>query len=313
MALPPNTNPSLFELLSPWRNLDHTILDIRDQDRTIGAISRSDAEVLLHLAAQPIVSKAQTDAPSTFATNVMGTVHVLEGALRSKSINSVLIITTDKVYANVGNGLAFREEDPLSGDDPYSASKAGAELAVAAYRLAFEACAKKVATARAGNVIGGGDWALDRIVPDLVRSLASGTPTVIRNPAGVRPWQHVLEPLFGYIEFAEQLATRESSSATALNLGPAPESSRTVSELIGRFLVHFPQHPGIRESPAQNFAEAPVLRLDSRKAAAELNWHPRLTFEKAVDWTAEWYSAHCMGANMRAQSLEQIARYEASL
>jgi CDP-glucose 4,6-dehydratase len=313
MALPPNTNPSLFELLSPWKKLNHTIVDVRDQDRTIAAISRSDAEVLLHLAAQPIVSKAQADAPSTFATNVMGTVHVLEGALRSKSISSVLIITTDKIYANVGKGLAFREEDPLSGDDPYSASKAAAELAVSAYRLAFEAGAKKVATARAGNVIGGGDWALDRIVPDLVRSLTSGMPTVIRNLTGVRPWQHVLEPLSGYIAFAEQLATRKSAPPAALNLGPAPESSRTVSELISRFLSHFPQHPGVRESPAQTFHEAPMLRLDSAKAAANLNWHPRLSFEKAVDWTAEWYSAHHMGANMRAQSLQQIARYEAYL
>ncbi|HEV8693009.1 MAG TPA: CDP-glucose 4,6-dehydratase [Lysobacter sp.] len=310
VALPPGTDPCLFELLSPWQNLRHTIVDVRDHDRTVAAIVGSEAEILLHLAAQPIVSKAQADAATTFATNVMGVVHVLEGALKSHGVHTALIITTDKVYANAGDGRAFREEDSLSGDDPYSASKAAAELVVSAYRLDFDRLGKKVATARAGNVIGGGDWAVDRIIPDLVRSLSSGQRTQIRNSAGVRPWQHVLEPLSGYLAFAEQLAKRKTNLSGALNLGPVPESSRTVADLMARFLARFPEHPGIREVSTFSLHEAPLLRLDSTRAATELNWHPRLTFEMAVDWTAEWYSAHRVGANIRLLSLEQIARYE---
>ena len=311
IALPPTTDPCLFELVSPWQNLRNITVDVRDRDRTLESIAASDAEVLFHLAAQPIVSKAQSDAVATFATNAMGAVHVLEGALSSRGIQTVLIITTDKVYANGGDGRAFREEDTLSGDDPYSASKAAAELAVSAYRPAFDRVGKKVATARAGNVIGGGDWAVDRIIPDLIRSLTSEKPTSIRNPAGVRPWQHVLEPLSGYLAFAERLAKRKCDLPVALNLGPAPESSRTVAELMARFLGRFPEHPGVREKPNPTIHEAPVLRLDSSRAAAELNWHSRLTFETAVDWTAEWYRAHHGGADMRVVTLEQIARYQA--
>ena len=207
IALPPITHPNLFELAVPWPTLRGLFLDIRERDRLLAAIDSHDFEILFHLAAQPIVSEAQRDAVSTFATNVMGAVHILDACLKVPSLRAAVIVTSDKVYENRGDGRAFRESDSFSGDDPYAASKSAVELAVSAYRPAFTQRQKKLATVRAGNVIGGGDWAADRIIPDLVRSLSNRRPTVIRNPAGIRPWQHVLEPLSGYLAFAEQLAS----------------------------------------------------------------------------------------------------------
>lgn len=310
VALPPDTRPSLFELLEPWPTLEHHICDLRDRDRAAALIADSGAEMLFHLAAQSLVPAARRDPAGTFATNVMGTVHVLEGALRCPSLRAALIITTDKVYANAGKGRAFREDDPLGGDEPYAASKAAAELAVASFRAPFTAAGKAVATARAGNVLGGGDWAADRILPDLVRSLASGHRTAIRNPQGVRPWQHVLDPLAGYLAHAEALAAGKDTPA-ALNFGPDSLSMRPVSELMARVLAHLPGHPGWDAVPSPGLHEAAVLRLDSARARADLGWRPRLDFEAAVDWTADWYAAHRDGQDMRRFTLEQIARYEA--
>lgn len=310
VALPPETRPNLYELLQPWPALEHHIRDLRDRERSVALIGDSGADVLFHLAAQSLVPAAQRDAAATFATNVMGTVHVLEGALRCPSLRAALIVTTDKVYANAGQGRAFREDDPLGGDEPYAASKAAAELAVMSFHAPFKAAGKAVATARAGNVIGGGDWGAERIVPDLVRSIDSGRPTAIRNPQGVRPWQHVLDPLAGYLAFAEALAAGKQAPA-ALNFGPDSQSMRTVAELIERLVARVPDHPGCEAKPSPELHEAAVLLLDSARARAALDWHPRLGFKDAVDWTAEWYAAHRGGRGMRALSLEQIARYEA--
>jgi CDP-glucose 4,6-dehydratase len=311
IALPPEGERSLSRLLAPWDGLEDGILDLRERDRAVATIGASDAEVLFHLAAQALVPAAQRDAAATFATNVMGTVHALDSALRCPSLRAALVITTDKVYANAGQGRPFREEDPLGGDEPYAASKAAAELVVLAYRAAFAAQGKAVGTARAGNVIGGGDWAADRIVPDLLRSLQSGQPTAIRNPTGVRPWQHVLDPLAGYLAFAQALATSAEMAPPALNFGPPAESCRTVRELAERFIARLPGHPGWTASPTPWLHEAPILRLDSTRAQAALGWRPRLDFAAAVDWTAEWHAAESSGADMRAFTLAQIARYEA--
>lgn len=310
VALPPETQPNLYELMQPWPGLEHHIRDLRDRERAVALIADSGAELLFHLAAQSLVPAARRDPAGTFATNVMGTVHVLEGALRCPSLRAALIITTDKVYANAGQGRAFGEDDPLGGDEPYAASKAAAELAAASFHTPFKAAGKAVATARAGNVLGGGDWAADRILPDLVRSLDSGRRTAIRNPQGVRPWQHVLDPLAGYLSLAEALASGKDVP-TALNFGPDFQSMRPVSDLIARVLAHLPGHPGWDEVPSPGLHEAAVLRLDSARARTSLGWRPRLGFEAAVDWTAEWYAAHRGGRDMRALSLEQIARYEA--
>jgi CDP-glucose 4,6-dehydratase len=310
IALAPATRPNLYDLLAPWNGLEDVRADLRDGERTIALIGDGDAEILFHLAAQSLVPEAQRDPAGTFATNVMGTVHVLEAALRARSLRALLVVTTDKVYQNSGRGDAFREDDRLGGDEPYSASKAACEMAVAAYREPFSGRGKALATVRAGNVIGGGDWAADRIVPDLLRSLETRQPTAIRNPAGVRPWQHVLDPLAGYLAFAERLAARGGDLPAALNFGPEAASDRPVEELIRRFVAHFADHPGWRAAPA-SVREAAMLRLDSSRAQAMLNWRPRLAFEAAVDWTAEWHARHRAGADMRAFSLEQIARYEA--
>jgi CDP-glucose 4,6-dehydratase len=311
IALPPNTKPSLFEILGPWRDLESRMLDIGDRAATVAAIESSKAEILIHLAAQSLVLEGHRDPPATFATNVMGTVHLLEGAFRASALRAVLVVTTDKVYANAEHGRPFREGDPLGGDEPYGASKAAAELVAAAYRRKFADAKKALATVRAGNVIGGGDWAQHRLIPDLVRALAEKEPTAIRNPQAVRPWQHVLDPLAGYLVFAERLANGVSGMPTALNFGPPAENSRTVAETLKQFLVHFPEHPGYRAATATGAHEATLLRLDSALAQQSLGWRPRLKFANAVDWTAGWYRRHQQGGDMRAASLDQLARYEA--
>ncbi len=311
IALPPNTKPSLFEILGPWRDLENRMLDIGDRAATVAAVEASKAEILIHLAAQSLVLEGHRDPPATFATNVMGTAHLLEGALRAPDLRAVLVVTTDKVYANAEHGRPFREGDPLGGDEPYGASKAAAELVTAAYRHKFADARKALATVRAGNVIGGGDWARHRLIPDLVRALAEKEPTAIRNPQAVRPWQHVLDPLAGYLAFAEQLAAAGNNLPPALNFGPPAENSRTVAETLKQFLAHFPEHPGYRAAAATGAHEATLLRLDSALAQQSLGWRPRLNFADAVDWTAGWYRGHQQGEDMRAVSLDQLARYEA--
>jgi CDP-glucose 4,6-dehydratase len=311
IALPPNTKPSLFDILGPWRGLDSRMLDIGDGAATAAAVEGSNAEVLIHMAAQALVLEAHRDPPATFATNIMGTAHVLEGSLRAKNLRAVLVVTTDKVYANAEHGRPFREDDPLGGDEPYAASKAAAELVTAAYRRKFAASDKALASVRAGNVIGGGDWAEYRLIPDLVRALSAKDPTAIRNPQAVRPWQHVLDPLAGYLAYAERLAAGGADLPPALNLGPPAENSRTVADTLKQFLGHFPEHPGYRAAAATGAHEASLLRLDSALAQKRLGWRPRLNFADAVDWTAEWYRRHRDGDDMRAASLDQLTRYEA--
>ncbi len=311
IALPPNTKPSLFEILGPWRDLENRMLNIGDRAVTVAAVETCNAEILIHLAAQSLVLEGHRDPPATFATNVMGTAHVLEGAVRAKDLRAVLVVTTDKVYANTEQGRPFREDDPLGGDEPYAASKAAAELVAAAYRHKFKAAGTALATVRAGNVIGGGDWAKHRLIPDLMRALGDKAPAEIRNPQAVRPWQHVLDPLAGYLAYAERLAAGGADLPAALNLGPPSENSRTVADTLKQFLAHFPDHPGYRAAAATGAHEATLLRLDSALAQQSLGWRPRLNFADAVDWTAGWYRRHQKGEDMRAASLDQLARYEA--
>lgn len=311
LALPPATRPNLYTLLAPWDALASRIVDLRDAQRTRVLIEGANAEILFHLAAQSLVPEAQRDPLGTFATNVMGTAHLLDAALHTPSLRCAIVTTTDKVYANDNRGRAFVEDDKLGGEEPYSASKAACEHVIAAYRALFAAKGKALAAARAGNVIGGGDWAADRIVPDLVRALDTRTKTAIRNPAGVRPWQHVLDPLSGYLAYAERLLDAPNGLPAALNFGPDPQSSRPVSDLIDRFVPHFRDHPGCEITPAPQLREAQVLTLDSSRARAALGWHPRLGFEAAIDWTAAWYQAYRGRQMMRGVTLEQIERYEA--
>jgi len=310
VAQPPHTDPNLFTLLSPWPALDHRIADITADQPLASLIAESKAEIVIHLAAQALVPAGQRDPVGTFATNVMGTVQVLQSALALPALKAALIVTTDKVYADPDSGRAFAEADPLGGTEPYGSSKAAAELAVDAYRAAYAAKRIGLASARAGNVIGGGDWSADRLVPDLVRALWSGEPAVLRNPAAIRPWQHVLDPLAGYLRYAERLAEDPARAPPTLNFAPSEASCRPVIDVADRFTARFNDHPRWKPAGTSEYREATVLRLSAAKAAATLAWRPRLDFETAVAWTAEWHAAHRHGDDMRKYSLAQIEQYE---
>ncbi len=311
IAQPPHTDPNLFTLLSPWPALDHRIADVTQAEPIGQAIAASKAAIVIHLAAQALVPAGQRDPVRTFATNVMGTVHVLQAALALPTLKAALIVTTDKVYADPDSGRAFAESDALGGTEPYGSSKAAAELAVDAYRAVYAERHIGLASARAGNVIGGGDWSADRLVPDLVRSLWSGEPAVLRNPAAIRPWQHVLDPLAGYLRYAERLAEAPAHAPPALNFAPPEASARPVLDVADRFAARFNDHPRWKSAGAPEYREAAILRLSAAKATATLAWRPRLDFESAVAWTTDWYAAHRHGDDMRKLSLAQIEHYEA--
>ncbi|HTO81833.1 MAG TPA: NAD-dependent epimerase/dehydratase family protein, partial [Methylomirabilota bacterium] len=252
------------------------------------------------------------DPVGTFATNLMGTVHVLQAGLALPSLKAALIVTTDKVYANPESGRSFVEDDALGGDEPYGASKAAAEFAVDAYRARYAARGIGLATARAGNVIGGGDWSAERLVPDLVRALWSGTPVTLRHPDAVRPWQHALDPLAGYLAYIERLVADPARSPPTLNFAPADQACRPVTDVVDAFAARFNDHPGWRPAAAvEQYHEAKTLRLSAAKAKATLGWRSRLDFAAATAWTADWYAAHRNGTPMRAFTLAQIENYEA--
>lgn len=311
LSLPPPTDPSLFALLSPWPELEHHEADIRDPAATTRAVARSGAEVLFHLAAQPVVAEAYRDPRTTFASNVMGTVNLLQAALDSPAVRAVLVVTTDKVYVNHEGGDAFGEDSPLGAHEPYGASKAAAEMVVQGFQPAFRARGIALATARAGNVIGGGDWAAHRIVPDLLRAMDGAVPASLRHPGAIRPWQHVLDPLAGYLRHAEHLFERPRKAPDALNFGPDEADARTVGELADRLVAGLPGHPGWRADGAPIAPESTVLRLSSDRARRTLGWTPRLTFAQAVDWTADWYAGWRAGVPARRLCLAQIDRFGA--
>lgn len=290
-ALDPPTNPSLFEALDLGGQLRHLTGDVRDRDRLVAEVQAAAPSVIFHLAAQALVRRAYATPRDTFETNVMGTVNVLEAARSCPSVRSVVIVTSDKVYQNVETGTPFREGDPLGGRDPYGASKGAAELVTAAYRESFFGDGPAIASARAGNVIGGGDWAPDRIIPDSVRALVAGEPIVVRNPDAVRPWQHVLEPLSGYLQLGALLLDEGSRYAGAWNFGPTEErSDEPVRWVVDQFIGHWGSGSWISQqgTEAQPY-EAQRLSLDSAKARELLGWAPVWDSQTAVGRTAAWY------------------------
>jgi len=266
---------------------------------------------VFHLAAQPLVRVSYESPVETFETNVLGTVNVLDALREAPSTKAVVVVTTDKCYENREWVWPYREDDALGGYDPYSSSKACAELVTSAYyRSFFESRGVGVATARAGNVIGGGDWAADRLIPDAMRALGRAEPVMVRNAASVRPWQHVLEPLQGYITLAEQLATDPKGLSGAWNFGPEAEASRTVSEVVGTVCCLWGDGARWHAPSLAQPHEAKLLALDASKARARLGWAPRLRLEDALDWTVAWYRAFQGGNDMREFSLGQIYRYQ---
>ncbi|MGL5447689.1 MAG: CDP-glucose 4,6-dehydratase [Rhabdaerophilum sp.] len=310
LALAPETTPSLFGLANIGTSCRSEMADLRDLAAVQPVVAEARPEIVLHLAAQALVRRSYREPGATFAINAQGTANLLDALAEEPDLKAILAITSDKVYANDETGRAFREEDALGGHDPYSLSKAAAEHVVAGFRAAiFEKKGIALATARGGNVIGGGDYSEDRIVPDIVRSATSGVPLVLRNPSATRPWQHVLDCLSGYLVFAEKLAS-DKNTPTALNIGPDPAEVITVADIAEAMLPGLgAKSPWQRDPTAANAPrEMQSLSLDPTKARA-LGIGDHLPGRLAVDWTAEWYRAYAKGKDARDLTLEQIAAY----
>jgi CDP-glucose 4,6-dehydratase len=314
-ALEPEGHRSLFgELGLDQGLLHHRIGDLRELVSLQRVVEDAQPEVVLHLAAQPLVRRSYRDPLGTWATNVQGSLHLLEALRPLKQPCAVVIVTTDKVYANREWDYGYREDDRLGGHDPYSASKAAAELAIASWRSSFcgpaahQTCRLAISTARAGNVIGGGDWAEDRIVPDAMRALAAREPIPVRLPEATRPWQHVLEPLAGYLRLAERLASDGDSYASAFNFGPALEANRPVRELVETVLQHWPGHWQDLSDPDAPH-EAGRLHLQIDKAHHQLGWQPRWDFAITVARTVTWYRAVHEGASALDCCLADLKAY----
>ncbi len=315
-ALPPNTSPNHFDLIELQNLIQHTEGDIRDFKALQQTVNMAKPEIVFHLAAQALVRDSYNDPKGTFDTNVGGTVNVLEAVRNCKHVQAVVIITSDKCYENREWIWGYRENDPLGGHDPYSASKGATEIISAAYCRSYFGKTGQgpylgLATARAGNVIGGGDWAKDRIIPDCIRALSKGDPIIIRNPNATRPWQHVLDPLSGYLLLAQRLLENNVRFSGAWNFGPRTSDQISVRKLAEKFIRVWGkgiiQTPFIKQEPH----EAHLLHLSIDKAISELKWQPLLDSSDAIDWTVEWYKHwHQSRDNLQKESTRQICAYE---
>jgi CDP-glucose 4,6-dehydratase len=312
-ALCPPTHPSLFEAAGIAYCLEqHTTGDVRDPVALQSAVAAADPEVIFHLAAQPLVRDSYSAPVDTYATNVLGTAHLLESIRGRDAALAVVNVTTDKCYDNREWVWGYRESEPLGGRDPYSSSKACSELVTAAYRASyFESGHTGIATARAGNVIGGGDWAKDRLLPDFFRALDARSVLEVRYPGAVRPWQHVLEPLSGYLLLAQKLASGDRAFSAAWNFGPDHEDCMTVAQIL-EHLQNRTDGDRWRPSSATSPHEARVLRLDSAMARSELGWRPRWRIGTALDRTLEWHRRWSMRADVQQVCFDQIEAYAAS-
>ncbi|MCJ2081436.1 CDP-glucose 4,6-dehydratase [Methylobacterium sp. J-090] len=312
LALPPETTPNLFDLTGFSGRMESHLGDIRSADTVRDALSATRPEIVIHMAAQALVRPSYRDPLATYATNVMGTAHVLEAVRATPSVRAVVVVTSDKAYANREWPYGYRETEALGGHDPYSSSKACAELVTSAYRASFLAerdC--RVATARAGNVIGGGDWSEDRLIPDIVQAFLSGRSVEIRAPHATRPWQHVLEPLSGYLRLAEALCGECGAGvAEAWNFGPADEDCRPVSTIVETLAREWGEGAAWHLSEKTHPHEATFLKVDASKARAYLGWDRRLRLDTALAWTTAWHRAHAQGASALDLTLAQIGAYE---
>lgn len=313
MALAPEGELNLFDQLGHETDIDHMLGDIRDIDLVAQRVMHVKPDIVFHLAAQPLVLTSYEDPMETWQTNVMGSLHVMQACRKLSGTCAVVMVTTDKVYENQEDGRAYKEDAPLGGYDPYSASKAAMEIAISSWRRSFmQIGSLRMASARAGNVIGGGDWAENRIVPDIVRALIAGQEISVRNPAAVRPWQHVLEPLWGYITLAERLwDSSDTRYQTSFNFGPDMADVRPVQDLVTGALAHWPGHwNDTSGGPAQH--EANLLSLDNTRATEILGVSPRWGFDQAVEKTIHWY--HSVQTKGAAQNItrHQIQEFMAA-
>jgi len=310
-ALAPETEPSLWKEAGAGLLDAEVIGDLADREAVGEAVKRARPEIVLHMAAQSLVRRSFARPVETYATNLMGTVHLLEALRRTDGLRAVLVITTDKVYANSGQGRDFLEDDPLGGHDPYSASKAAAEMATASYAASFfDDSGIPIATARAGNVIGGGDWSEDRLIPDVWRAAAKGEAVALRNPEATRPWQHVVEPIAGYFAYVEALV-RGAEVPRALNFGPLPGEKMSVSQIAEAMGEALGAGRLWRKDEIPAPSEMKQLSLDPSKAIGALGWRPRLSCAEAVRWSAHWYSEREKGGEPLRLCQAQIEEYEA--
>lgn len=314
-ALDPPTNPSMYELCRVGALVKSTIADVRDAATLAKSMKAARPEIAFHMAAQPLVRESYRNPVETYAVNVMGTVNLLEAARGCPGLKAVVNVTTDKCYENRERARGYREGEPLGGYDPYSSSKACSELVTAAYRTSFFHPEKHavhgvgIASARAGNVIGGGDWGEDRLVPDCVRALLRGKKVRVRNPEAVRPWQHVLEPLGGYLLLARKLHEDGPRFASSWNFGPTDADARKVEWVVKAICDRWGGSAGYETDTGGHPHEARVLKLDCSKAREELGWHPRWKTGKAIDKVVEWTMAYKAEKDLRKMSLGQIEEY----
>jgi CDP-glucose 4,6-dehydratase len=313
-SLPPPTQPSLFDLAEIGKGMESKFGDIRDLERLRSSLRIHAPEVVFHLAAQSLVRRSYDDPVGTFATNVIGTAHILEAVRDVPSVRAVVIITSDKCYENAEDNRVYRETDRLGGADPYSSSKAAAELVVTAYRKSFFGSGRDetkpgLASARAGNVIGGGDWAADRLVPDVMRATLEGKPLSIRNPHAVRPWQHVLDPLCAYLTLAEKLHASPAQFSESWNFGPDVAECVSVLTVLKRLRELWGPDLAWTFDDGPHPHEAASLKLDCTKARALLGWEPVWDLERSLEATVQWYKAHQSHQDVRSTALEQIRSY----
>jgi len=307
-ALPPTSNPSLFMLADVKQGISHIEADIRDFPRLKSAMQSAQPDIILHLAAQALVRHSYQEPIETYSTNVLGTVHVLEAARACPSVKAIVNVTTDKCYENKEWYWGYRENDRLGGHDPYSNSKACAELVTSAYRSSFFEPESRIAlaSARAGNVIGGGDWSKDRLIPDVIHAFLHNQPITLRYPQATRPWQHVLEPLHGYILLAEKLYHHGNEFAEAWNFGPDDQDIRPVVSVVKQMREFLDNKLEIITEQNSQPHEARLLKLDCAKAKTKLRWHPKWNLDKGLLETANWYKAFQNQQNMRNFTLKQI-------
>jgi CDP-glucose 4,6-dehydratase len=313
-ALAPGTNPSLFDLARVGQGVDSHIGDVRNARALQDALSEASPEIVFHMAAQALVRASYCNPVETYETNIMGTVNLLEAVRQVDTVHAVVVVTTDKCYENRGWVWGYRENDTLGGYDPYSSSKAAAELVTAAYRSSFfngnanPPHRVALASARAGNVIGGGDWAEDRLIPDIIRAVARGERVRIRNPHAIRPWQHVLEPLRGYLTLAEKLCSAGAEFAQPWNFGPEETDARTVEWIVKKVAALWGGDASWELDPDRHPHEAAYLKLDISRARSLLGWTPKWSIEQALDAVVSWYRRQS-GGDARTLTLDQIDTY----
>lgn len=310
----PAEDVSLFNQAGIANLVTHIEGDIRDLDAVDAAMAACDPQVVFHLAAQPIVRTSYDDPVGTYATNVQGTVHVLDACRRAASLDAIVCVTSDKCYENREWIWPYRESDPMGGHDPYSSSKGAAEIAIASYRRSFfeEEGAPLLASVRAGNVIGGGDWAVDRLIPDIVRAMVAGERVQIRSPHAVRPWQHVLEALGGYLLIAQRLAKGERDYADGWNFGPADSDTQPVGWIVEKMINEWGEG-GFDLDDGPKPHEANLLRLDCSKARAKLGWQPALGLAETIRWIVAWHRSVADGGDARSITSEQLTQYRARM